>query len=240
MSSYLQKFYNKKFIDEHYGKDTVYLNMERHHYHQKIINIVKKESIGRTLKILDIGCATGYLGKAVKLNNNYVCGVEISPIAAEESKKVLDNVAVGNIELIDLPYKENYFDIVICSDILEHLFSPELVLNKIYKYLKREGIFLMVVPNIAWYRMRLMLIGGKWEYGSSGIMDFGHIRWFTKKSGGKLLKNCGFHIKKIIPWIVLPSPINYLMKKMPEVFLKPMYLFDRLLAQAFLYIAYKK
>jgi len=239
--STIQFFYNGKFASEIYGKRSVYLNLDPAHYHQKILAIIKEESKDRRIKILDVGCATGYLGFAAKMGKNYVCGIEISVTAAEEAKKVLDEVVVGNVEEITLPWPRDYFDIIVCSDILEHLFDPKSTLIKLREYLKPEGKLLVVVPNVAYYAVRLMLLRGKWEYQSHGILDYGHIRWFTKETARKLLMESGFPIVDVIPWIILPLPLRILDRKLC-MFLSKIFgkFLDTWFARSFLFIAVKK
>ena len=232
-------YYENKFKGGDYGKKTVRLSSDPNHYHQQILKIIEKETqLKGRLNILDVGCATGYLGAAAKMNKNYVCGVEISETAAREAEKVLDKVIIGNIEEIELPFPENFFDIIICSDVIEHLFDPQQVLCKLKNYLKPEGLLLMVVPNVAWYRIRLMLLFGMWEYQDYGIMDYGHIRWFTKKSGRELLEDCGYTVEMIIPYIVLPKVLaigDYILRGYLRRLVSRFA--DTIFAQAFLYVA---
>lgn len=228
----LKDFYEKKHESE-YGSEAVYLNLDPMHYHQMILEIVKT---GQT--ILDVGCATGYLGLAIKKKGNRVYGIEISEKAAKKAKEVLDDVIVGNIEEINIPYPTEYFDIIICSDILEHLIAPEQVLVKLIKYLKPNGVLLVVVPNVAHYSLRWMLLRGKWKYTRTGSMDYGHIRFFTKKSMTKLLECSGYKTKNTIPWIDLPYPIRIIDKCSYGLFSKICKkFFDTILAKCLLFVA---
>jgi SAM-dependent methyltransferase len=146
--------------------------------------------------ILDVGCATGYLGKELKLKGNKVIGLEISEKAAEEAKRDLDEVIIGNIEEIDLPFSEKYFDVIICADVLEHLFDPKNILIKLRKYLKDDGEMLVVIPNIAYWAIRLQMLLGKFEYEEQGILDNGHIRLYTYKTAKELVGEAGLNIIK--------------------------------------------
>ena len=213
-------FYDKRFEEGKYGKEAVHLSPDPNHYHQKILKIIKSESEDRSLNILDVGCATGYLGAKAKTynKNNYVCGIEISEIAAEMAKKSLDKVIVGNIEEIELPYPEKYFDIIICSDVIEHLFEPKKFLKKIKAYLRTEGIMLVVMPNVVHYTIRLAVLKGKWNYQSHGILDYGHLRFFTKDTAIKIFKDSGYSVEKTIPYISLPFPINVLDRMLKGAF----------------------
>ena len=63
-------FYSRKHGKE-YGTESVYLNPSPEHYHQKILG-----RIGSNNVILDVGCASGYLGAAAKKNGSIVYGIE--------------------------------------------------------------------------------------------------------------------------------------------------------------------
>ncbi len=84
----LSAFYESKFKKKEYGGKAVYLNPNPGHYHQKIIRIVRKHSKSKPLKILDVGCATGYLGAELKKFGNTVYGIEIAENAAEKAKSI--------------------------------------------------------------------------------------------------------------------------------------------------------
>nr|WP_240912232.1 class I SAM-dependent methyltransferase [Thermococcus sp. M39] len=235
----VKSLYEQKFKKGDYGKSAVFLNPDPHHYHQRILQIVK--SINKTkpkLKVLDVGCATGYLSAPIKkFGDNLVYGVEISELAAKEAEKVLDGVIVGNIEEIDLPYPEGYFDVIICSDVLEHLFDPKNTLIRLKRYLNKDGVLLVVLPNVAHYTVRLALLRGKWEYQAHGILDIGHLRFFTKKSAVKMFKEAGYSIEGIIPYTVLPFPLNVLDKMLRRIFTRLFSRFcDTLFAYTYLYV----
>jgi len=228
----IKEFYDRKFRKE-YGTDAVYLNTDPEHYHQKILERIKKGQV-----ILDVGCATGYLGAVAKQKGNRVYGVEISEEAAKKAAELLDDVLVGNIEKVDLPFPEKYFDTIICSDVLEHLFDPKQGLIKLRKYLKPNGELMVVVPNVAHYSIRLMLLMGRWEYRNVGSMDYGHLRFFTKKSMVTLLESSNYNVKEIIPYIVLPPPLSFINKYSGKI-LTRLYrrFFNTTFAQSFLYVA---
>jgi 2-polyprenyl-3-methyl-5-hydroxy-6-metoxy-1,4-benzoquinol methylase len=165
-------------------------------------------------------------------------GIEISEKAAGKAKELLDDVIVGNIEEITLPYPQKYFDLIICSDILEHLLAPKEVLIKLANHLKPDGELLAVVPNVAEYGIRWMLLRGKWNYSRTGSMDYGHIRFFTKESMSKLLQSSGYKIKEIIAWVQLPLPIDFIDKYSNRLFSKlSRKYFDTLAARCFLFVA---
>jgi len=206
--------------------------------HYKIIDLV-----GTGQRILDVGCSAGHLGKELKKKGNTVFGVEISKHSAEQAKQVLDGVVVGDVEEIDLPYADDYFDVIICADVLEHLFDPVKVLIKLKKMLKRDGKLIAVIPNIAYWQIRLNLLFGRFEYKESGILDEGHIRLYTYQTSRKLFSKAGLDIVKVDSTIGMNRLIDFLPSVLGGIFILAsnvlLKLFPRLLACNFIFVLQK-
>lgn len=171
--------------------------------HPKIIRYV-----GNHKKVLDVGCASGYLGKELARRGCRVVGIEIDPEAARSAAQVCEDVIVGDIEEIaDLHYPPKYFDVIICADVLEHLKRPDLTLEKLRLYLRPDGLLIMSIPNIAYWRIRLRLLFGQFEYKETGILDKTHLRFFTLESVKKFLTQAGFRLIAIDYAAVFPGPM---------------------------------
>ncbi|RMG67434.1 MAG: glycosyltransferase, partial [Nitrospirae bacterium] len=90
--------------------------------------------------ILDIGCGEGLLGKRLlERGAKEVVGVELREDICKRAEKNLSRVICGNIEELELPFENGYFDCIILADILEHLREPGLTLKKLKGYLSQDG-----------------------------------------------------------------------------------------------------
>jgi SAM-dependent methyltransferase len=139
--------------------------------------------IGST--ILDIGC--GDLAIKNYLQNYKVFGIDVD-------KRFTNNVDIinHNLETVPYPFKENNFDCVICSEVLEHLFYPEKVIQESYRVLKQGGILIITVPNYdsvdnLLNKHRISV------YDKDNIFSVEHIRNYNLDSIFKLVKG-GFDI----------------------------------------------
>lgn len=102
------------------------------------------------LKILDIGCGGGLLSEEFAKHGAEVTGVDIS----ENSIKIAQQHAkLNNLEIEykvgiaeNLPFTEN-FDVVVCTDVLEHVENLEKCLSEVTRVLKPSGIFLYDIIN---------------------------------------------------------------------------------------------
>jgi len=91
-----------------------------------------------------------------------------------------------------------YFDVIIYSDILEHLKRPDLVVISFKKYLKLEGIVIASIPNIGRLEYRIRHLFGNFDYEpSGGILSRTHLRFFTLKTAKRLFEDAGYEIVNI-------------------------------------------
>ncbi|MFD0769530.1 class I SAM-dependent methyltransferase [Bacillus sp. CGMCC 1.60114] len=148
-------------------------------------------------EVLDIGCSRGGLGAAIKEKGIRVSGIEAFEEAAQIAKAKLDHVIRGNIETMELPYEKEQFDCIIFGDVLEHLFDPWAVLEKVKPYVKQGGVILTSIPNVAHISVLIPLLNGDWTYEKAGLMDKTHIRFFTFKEMLRLFVNAGFSIHQV-------------------------------------------
>src|SRR5262249_45374181 len=133
-------------------------------------------------RILEVGCGAGQLGGLLHQRGHYVSGIELMPAAAQEASERLDDVVCGDIESMDLPWADASFDVVLCGDVLEHLADPWRTVRRLAALLVSGGLLIASVPNVQNYRVIRGLIRGRWDYRERGLLDFGHLRFFTWRS----------------------------------------------------------
>ncbi len=143
-------------------------------------------------RLLDVGCGCGEFGRSLKAQGvREVHGIEIVEHAYEEARRVLDSALLGNIETMDLPFAEGYFDCITFADVLEHLVHPVEALRKAARVLAPDGIILMSIPNVRFYQVLAMLANGRWQYVDAGIMDRTHLRFFTAPEMRAMVEEAG-------------------------------------------------
>lgn len=148
----------------------------------------------RNAKILEIGCGEGETG-ALALSEGkcgFYCGVEICRKAAQKAKEKISQVLLGDIEKLELLWQPATFDVLILSEILEHLVDPWRTLRKIRPLMKAGGLVFASSPNVSHYRVISMLLRGEWTLTDFGVMDRTHLRWFTPKTYAELFESCGY------------------------------------------------
>ena len=110
-----------------------------------VLELIPKES----QKILECGCAFGWLGTELKKRQQtVVVGIELNPEAEQYLNFSYDKYYIGDIENIDLSEYNNYFDCIIYADILEHLVDPWKLVKQHSYMLKKGGVIIVSIPNV--------------------------------------------------------------------------------------------
>jgi len=183
--------------------------------------------------ILELGCGTGNtlieLKKCGKAK--YVAGIDILDVGQSEK---LDKFFPVDIENEEIYIPDNFFDIIICADVLEHLKNPWAVLGKLKKYLKTDGFIIASLPNIREFKtLYNIVIRGNFKYENAGVLDKTHLRFFCKKNIICLFSLTGYEIISISPNFSASSKRKLLNKFF-------MGIFEEFLVEQYTVIANKK
>ncbi len=152
---------------------------------------------GDRAAILDVGCAVGYIGEFLRRNppQRWLAGIELDARAAAQARPHYDQLIVGSIEEQEVWDRlERKVDAMIFGDVLEHTGDPVRVLQMAASHLSDEGIVVVSMPNVAHVKVRLRLLLGRFEYEDWGIMDRTHLRFFTRQTAHKMLRESGFDV----------------------------------------------
>jgi SAM-dependent methyltransferase len=162
---------------------------------------------GTTLRVLDVGAATGYIGEAIRAARPAeLVGVETD----EKARAALRYERVfGALEAV--PTDAGH-DLALLLDVIEHTPDPRETLERTARRVKPGGTLLVSVPNVAHWSVRIPLLLGRFEYQKSGILDRTHLRFFTRRSFLRTLREAGLEVESeafaiapvelVLPWIV--------------------------------------
>ena len=180
--------------------------MESHVYRNEVF-IDSDDSLGIIARrvphgslVLELGPATGYLTRF--LYEELGCtvdAVEWSPAMAEEARPWCRRLVVADLEDGVLADLEPGYDVVICADVLEHLYEPGAVLRQLPQLLGTGGKLIFSIPNMAYAGLILDLIAGSFQYREEGLLDKSHIRFFTRASFVALLESAGLEATAVEP-----------------------------------------
>lgn len=151
-------------------------------------------------RILELGCADGFISQYLVQHGCSVTGVEIDAEAAARAREWCNQVFTCDLNDSEwIRMVGDGFDTVLCGDVLEHLTDPWSVLRQILSVLTENGRVVVSLPNIANIRVRLALLAGKFEYEQHGILDVTHLRFFTLRSARELIEQSGYRITSCHP-----------------------------------------
>ncbi len=167
-------------------KKTVLKNMKKY---LTVIRKFKKKG-----KLLDLGCAMGFLIEEANQWNYDAYGVDISEYAVNIAKKLVGNnrISMGKVEDLDMVLgKNNSFDIVTMFDLIEHLENPKEVLKKVAKVMNKDGILVIQTGDAGSTWAKLM--GKNWHF----FAPPQHFYFYSQKNMRDLLQQAGFKVVKI-------------------------------------------
>ena len=159
------------------------------------------DSVNKNSTCLDVGCWNGNLGHAlIKEKKCTVDGIDFNDKVLKEAKKNgYTETFSANLNAPDLDFSmiKKKYDHIIFADVLEHLINPSLILEMLGKDIKKDGIVIVSLPNVAFLENRIRLLLGQWNYREFGTLDKTHLRFYTLKTAKKLLEDAGYTVISI-------------------------------------------
>ena len=148
---------------------------------------------GNGRRVLDVGCAGGYLGAILAGRGYRVTGID-SPAALRLDFP--DSIELLEADLdLGLPPLKSRFDFVICADVLEHLRRPALLLRDLHGVLSSGGRLAASLPNSGHAYFRWNILMGRFPAQDRGLFDRTHLHFYTWRGWQDLLHACGFRIE---------------------------------------------
>ncbi len=148
----------------------------------------------KKLRVLDIGCGNGSLSHAIAQQGYEVVGVEESEQGVAIASSNFSDCHFIQASIYDLPYTElqNYFDIVISVEVIEHLFYPKELAKAAKNCLKPNGTLILTTPYHGYLKNIVLALSGKLDKHFHVLWDGGHIKFFSVKTLTELLKSEGY------------------------------------------------
>lgn len=156
--------------------------------------------------ILDAGCGEGFTLEFLRkqgIGKTHE-GIDFLKTAIEIGQKIHPKVTLKQASIYELPYKANSFDLVLCTEVLEHLEKPQDAVKELFRVSKKY--VLVSVPNEPIFMGSNFLRGKNWSrFGN----DIEHINHWTMFGFPKFIqKNAGVKVQIVskkypFPWTML-------------------------------------
>lgn len=158
---------------------------------------------GKRVRVLDIGCNDGVIISQFinsKIKSPIIYGVEIDRQLIKKAKKCGIRAIYANAEK-QLPYKTNFFDVVIANQIIEHIVDVDTFTSEIFRVLKPEGYVVISTENLSsWHNIVALFFG--WQAFSQHIsrkLNIGNPLRINPHNPINLTTTSGMHIKIFTP-----------------------------------------
>ena len=161
---------------------------------------------------LDLGCGNGYLGSRLGASGLRITGVDTSEsgIAIANQNYATDKVRYVRAEigpdLVNLLTAEHRFDLVISSDVIEHLYRPAALIDTAASLLRPGGYLIVGTPYHGYLKNLAISVLNEWDAHHGVHWDGGHIKFFSERTLRALVvqhgfKQARFHFYGRMPWL---------------------------------------
>jgi len=146
-------------------------------------------------RVLDVGCGNGFLCGEFLKRGCTVVGTDLSRQGIQLARQSYPGArfellgADANI-LEDLG--EQPFDLVVSTEVIEHLYSPRRWAEGCFAALKAGGTLICTTPYHGYWKNLAISLLGKWDTHTNPLWDGGHIKFWSKKTLSRLLTEAGF------------------------------------------------
>jgi SAM-dependent methyltransferase len=181
--------------------------------------------------IVDVGCGDGSATGLVRRLGHTVVGVDWSMMALRNARRHDLLLIRGGLDAPGLPLADGSVDLVIFSEVIEHIVDTDAAIDELHRVLRPGGRLLVSTPNLAaWYNRGLLALGiqpifsevsMRGVYGRPGRQVAGHLRMFTKRALTEFLAARGFVCERVdgAPSHVVPGvlrPLDLLLCRWPS------------------------
>ena len=151
-------------------------------FFRNLLNLIRLKKID---SILDVGCGEGFTLNRLREHGigKHLEGIEYLKDAIELSKKTYQGIKITEGTIYNLPYKDNSFDLVLCTEVLEHLDNPKKGLEELVRVSKKYLV--ISVPNEPFFMLAQLIRGKNWSrFGN----DVEHVNHWTMLGFPKFIK----------------------------------------------------
>lgn len=168
------------------------------HTHAYLYPIVASflASVGPRAVVLDVGCGNGSFLSLFQNRNWELHGTDLSPTGIEWAQKTFPAIHffLSDGQAKHLKFVQTYglVDIVISTEVIEHLYDPMGFLRSCFATMKAGGTLVLSTPYHGYFKNLVLAASGKMDQHFAVLWDHGHIKFWSRKTLTEALHNAGF------------------------------------------------
>lgn len=189
-------------LTDNYKKHTASNPIQRFLIDRFFNTLLREVKTLQPVSILDVGCGEGFTLDKFYNNNlgKELVGIDFLDKAIEIGKKAHPHLKLQPGTIYHIPFKPSSFDLVVCTEVLEHLEFPEKALDQLEKVTKKYCI--ISVPHEPWFMLANFLRGKNLSRWGNDIEHINH--WSRKGIAGLIRTKFDIlEIRQPFPWTLI-------------------------------------
>jgi len=151
--------------------------------------------IGAGTRVLDVGCGNGYTCGELRKRGCDVVGIDLSESGVSIARRAYPDcrfeIASATDDFLTV-LREQPFDLIVSTEVVEHLYDPRRYASSCFRALKPGGMFICTTPYHGYLKNLLIAVAGKWDRHADPLWDGGHIKLWSRQTLSRLLSETGF------------------------------------------------
>jgi 2-polyprenyl-3-methyl-5-hydroxy-6-metoxy-1,4-benzoquinol methylase len=180
-------------VTSDYGWKTAAYPRSQMHVHDAVISAMQSRV---PCSVLDLGCGNGFLaGRLAELGCDVV-GVEADDKGVQIAARAHPNVRFIRADATSLTLNDvgRTFDVVICSEVIEHLFDPAAIVRAARLLVAPKGMFIVSTPYHGYLKNLILSLGDRWDSHHVPARCGGHIKFWSVRTLRQLLEAGDFRL----------------------------------------------
>jgi len=164
-----------------------------------LMKILNELSLPNSSLILDAGCGGGYVtNQLIKWGYKNIYGFDISKsgieIATKNFPEISDKFRIHDGYERKLPegFPRGSYDLILSSEVIEHLFEPKVYLENLHHWLSGDGFLVLTTPYHGYLKNLAISLFNRFDSHFHPLVSGGHIKFFSKDTLYKLLHEAHF------------------------------------------------
>jgi len=184
-----------KMVVDDYGWDSIEEPHSCSYITPRILSLLKKLGVRR---VLDLGSGNGVLCSQLAGQGYDVVGVEVDKKGISIARSAYPEVAFHNFGVEDDPHDllkdETPFEVIISTEVIEHLYSPHRLPIYAQGVLLDQGYLIITTPYHGYLKNLVISLLNKWDFHFTALRHGGHIKFFSRRTITRLLTDHGFKV----------------------------------------------